>query len=429
MARRAATAPAARCVPGGGRQPRSARRRDQRPQRLSRSRTATPARTCWRRSGRRSRRPRRSAGEPAERIAAAISFGALMGARGNSGVITSQIFRGMAEGLGGKKRFNGLDLAHALSEGAKDRLRRGREAGRGHDPDGHPRVGRRGGRRGRARQRHRGGPGGHASTRPRSRSRGRRPCCAILREAGVVDSGRPGPVPAVPGRAAAPRRDRRRPAAGARPRTPTGAEAVARSSPMRDEGFGYETMFLLQADRRRAARRRRASATTSSRSASRCSSPATRRALKVHVHNERPDQVIGYGLALGTLSRISVENLDNQARDVRETRAAAFTGGAGRRAAPALGRAAAPRPRPAPAAASATRVQPRRSRSSPWPPATGWPRSSATSASPRVVQGGQTANPSTGELLEAVDVRRRPRGPAAAEQPERRPRRAPGRRR
>src|SRR6187399_685172 len=59
------------------------------------------------------------AGPTADRVAAAISFGALMGARGNSGVITSQIFRGMAEALSGKKRFNGLDLAHALSEGAK----------------------------------------------------------------------------------------------------------------------------------------------------------------------------------------------------------------------------------------------------------------------------------------------------------------------
>src|SRR4051795_4488915 len=59
------------------------------------------------------------AGQSAERIAAAISFGALMGARGNSGVITSQIFRGMAEGLGGKSRFNGLDLANALQQGAK----------------------------------------------------------------------------------------------------------------------------------------------------------------------------------------------------------------------------------------------------------------------------------------------------------------------
>ena len=51
------------------------------------------------------------------------------------------------------------------------------------------------------------------------------------------------------------------------------------------------------------------------------------RALKVHVHNERPDLVVGYGLSQGALSRISIENLDNQARDVRETRAAAFTGG------------------------------------------------------------------------------------------------------
>src|SRR5258707_14965777 len=38
----------------------------------------------------------------AERVAAAAAFGALMGARGNSGVITSQILRGLAEGLPGK---------------------------------------------------------------------------------------------------------------------------------------------------------------------------------------------------------------------------------------------------------------------------------------------------------------------------------------
>src|SRR3954466_6220095 len=56
---------------------------------------------------------------PAERIAASVSFGALMGARGNSGVITSQILRGVAEGLAGKRRFNGLDLANALALGTK----------------------------------------------------------------------------------------------------------------------------------------------------------------------------------------------------------------------------------------------------------------------------------------------------------------------
>src|SRR5512146_2452648 len=55
----------------------------------------------------------------AERVAAAASFGALMGARGNSGVITSQILRGLAEGLAGKRTFNGLDLANALHEGTR----------------------------------------------------------------------------------------------------------------------------------------------------------------------------------------------------------------------------------------------------------------------------------------------------------------------
>ena len=56
---------------------------------------------------------------PAERIAAAVSHGALMGARGNSGVITSQILRGVAEGLAGKRRFTGLDLANALTLGTQ----------------------------------------------------------------------------------------------------------------------------------------------------------------------------------------------------------------------------------------------------------------------------------------------------------------------
>ena len=56
---------------------------------------------------------------PAERIAAAVSHGALMGARGNSGVITSQILRGLSQGLAGKRRFTGLDLANALTLGTQ----------------------------------------------------------------------------------------------------------------------------------------------------------------------------------------------------------------------------------------------------------------------------------------------------------------------
>lgn len=52
-------------------------------------------------------------------IAVAFSKGLLMGARGNSGVITSQIFRGFAQSLEGKKAMNALDLAEAFVNGSE----------------------------------------------------------------------------------------------------------------------------------------------------------------------------------------------------------------------------------------------------------------------------------------------------------------------
>lgn len=52
-------------------------------------------------------------------IAKTFSRGLLMGARGNSGVITSQIFRGFAEALEGKKEINTVELADAFVNGSK----------------------------------------------------------------------------------------------------------------------------------------------------------------------------------------------------------------------------------------------------------------------------------------------------------------------
>ena len=46
------------------------------------------------------------------------------------------------------------------------------------------------------------------------------------------------------------------------------------------------------------------------------------RAVKVHVHNDRPDRIISLGLAMGSLTGITVENLDTQSRGVRERREA-----------------------------------------------------------------------------------------------------------
>ncbi len=51
-------------------------------------------------------------------VAAQLSQGALMGARGNSGVILSQIWRGLAKGLKNKETFDVQDLAEAFQEAA-----------------------------------------------------------------------------------------------------------------------------------------------------------------------------------------------------------------------------------------------------------------------------------------------------------------------
>lgn len=53
------------------------------------------------------------------KVAKDLSQGALMGARGNSGVILSQIWRGMAKSLDGKESFTSQDLAQAFVEAAE----------------------------------------------------------------------------------------------------------------------------------------------------------------------------------------------------------------------------------------------------------------------------------------------------------------------
>jgi DAK2 domain fusion protein YloV len=327
-----------------------------------------------------------AASQPAERIAQAISFGALMGARGNSGVITSQIFRGMAEGLAGKQHFNGLDLAHALTQGTKAAygavakpvegtiltvIREASDAAVAtaeRDNDIEAVLA--------------------ATVEAAEKSVARTPSLlAILREAGVVDSGGQGlfrlfqgALQHVRGQAIAPGHAV---AEAARP-----AALVAHA----DEGFGYETMYLLQAT-----------------AAGRLDIDAIRahlesigesvlvagdaRAVKVHVHSERPDEVIAYGLGIGTLSRISVENLDNQARDVRESRAAAFTDsddGAAADRQNGTGPAASAATLPLAVVAVA--------------PGDGLAAIFREFGVAAVVRGGQSANPSTGELMEAVST-------------------------
>ena len=338
------------------------------------------------------------------RVAAAISFGALMGARGNSGVILSQVFRGMSEAVKGRKRINGLDLAHALAAGREAAYAAVAKPVEGtiltviressaaavtsaeRDPDIEGVL--------------------TATVEQAERAVARTPSMLpILREAGVVDSGGQGLyrlfqgalLHLVGGAAAT------APTTGRHPRR---AALVARA----DEGFGYETMFLLAAGE--AALDVDSIRATLEGMGDSVLVAGDAHAVKVHVHNERPDEVIAYGLSLGVLSRISVENLDNQARDVREARAGAFTGEPPTAVAALEPRArveaASPRaPRPVadgPAADGVSVVAVaagdgiERVISSILPVGV-WVGPIGVVA---IVRGGQSANPSTGELLRAI---------------------------
>ncbi|MGA9533960.1 MAG: DAK2 domain-containing protein [Anaerolineales bacterium] len=64
------------------------------------------------------------ASSSASEVAEAIAQGALMGARGNSGVILSQLWRGFARALDGKERIDSETIARALAE-ARDTAYKG----------------------------------------------------------------------------------------------------------------------------------------------------------------------------------------------------------------------------------------------------------------------------------------------------------------
>jgi DAK2 domain fusion protein YloV len=343
-------------------------------------------------------------GASAERIAAAAAFGALMGARGNSGVITSQILRGIAEGLAGKARFNTLDLANALDSGTKAAygavakpvegtiltvIREAsdaavRTAEREPDLD---RVLR-------------------STVAAAEKAVAKTPSLlAILKEAGVVDSGGQGLLRLFEGA-------QRYVHGGAVARAATVAGAAAASAPApsraparspatpaapgEDGGFGYETMFLARA-RPGESLDVAAIRTYIDSIGESVLVAGDRHAVKIHVHNERPDLVLAYALGLGELSKISVENLDQQALDVRESRAAAFAADSPTEEAapPALdtGNGMGPAlPVGEPVALAVVAVA----------AGDGLAAIFRDFGVTRVVLGGQTANPSTGELLEAV---------------------------
>lgn len=327
----------------------------------------------------------------ADRVAGAFAFGALMGARGNSGVITSQILRGFAEALEGRRQINGLDLAHALREGSRTAYAAVARPVEGTILT----VVRESAEAAVSRAEASGDVEAVLTTvvEEAEHSVARTPgLLPILREAGVVDSGGQGLYRFFQGVLLY--QVGRAPAAEAAHRPPAEPARASALVAHGDEEFGYETMFLLQA---RPAERLDIDAIRDHLEAVGDSVlvAGDARAVKVHVHNDRPDQVIAYGLSLGALSRITVENLDHQARDVRESRAEAFAGG-GPPLSPGDGSPSVePEARTIPLGIVAVAA------------GEGLRQVFEQFSIPdhvevRVVVGGQSHNPSTGELMESV---------------------------
>ena len=292
-------------------------------------------------------------------LAAAISFGALMGARGNSGVILSQVFRGMADTLAGKRRADGRDLAAALTAGTETAysavarpvegtiLTVAREAAsaatvaaeRGEPLETVLAI---------------------ATDAARQAVERTPEQLDVLREAGVVDAGGQGlyralegalatlaltagdlaladagrPFPGEPmpepsaaggmvglpaaageevGKAAA-----GRPGGASEPPQAKRAVAAERAVVGRPGGdvldgtWGYETVYLLHGREPLDTERIRRQLEEIGESVL---VAGDERLLKVHVHNDRPDEVIALGLALGSLSQVTVQNLDDQTRE------------------------------------------------------------------------------------------------------------------
>ena len=261
-----------------------------------------------------------------DEVSAAVARGALLGARGNSGVLLSQILRGLPQAVRGRQRARATEIAQSLSlgvlhaysavatptEGTILTVAREVAAAAMKESEGASEL----------------RPFLESIAATARISVEKTPTLlAVLREAGVVDSGGAGlqlilegiaNVPSV-----APSRGtveaERRSASSASPK-PAVAAPVAPVDAAPTE-FGYETVFILSSPATPLDLAAiRAHLETIGESVLVAGDEVT---CKVHVHNLRPDEVLAYGISLGDVRAVTIENLDQQSAE-RATGHAAF---------------------------------------------------------------------------------------------------------
>jgi uncharacterized protein len=244
-------------------------------------------------------------------ISAKMAHGALLGARGNSGVIFSNILRGLAHGLEKKQTFSALDLAMALDE-AQRRAYRGApkpvegtiltvvretaEAAMASAKRGDDLV-----------------MMMQESIIAARQSVARTPdLLPTLKQAGVVDAGGQGLCTILEGVWRYVRGE-----AGQL----TTASLIASSSVPRldstpkkgrvkiEEEFGYEVVFLLRGEKLDVDDIRQ---TIMNMGGVSTIVAGDEKMLKVHTHTKWPGKILDYGVSIGSLLDINIENLQEQ---------------------------------------------------------------------------------------------------------------------
>ena len=243
-----------------------------------------------------------SPAQSASVVAHAVSYGSLMGARGNSGVILSQLFRGLARSLDKKETFTAQELAQAMTEASAIAYqgvikpvegtiltvaREAADAAMAAAAESDDLL--------------------YVLERTVTEARhsvARTPSLLqVLADAGVVDAGGQGLFVILEGAL----RFMRGEEVGELPTIEAGVELEV---PVEEE-YGYETMFILQGEDLNVEEIREAIAAMGES----VLVVGDSRAVKVHIHSMEPGRPLDYAAKLGTLSQISVENLQEQYRE------------------------------------------------------------------------------------------------------------------
>ena len=325
-----------------------------------------------------------------DEVSEAVARGALLGARGNSGVLLSQILRGLPQAVRGRKRARAAEIANALSIGVLHAysavatptegtiLTVAREVASSALADAE----------------------GSTELRPfllrvaesaRISVEKTPMLLAVLREAGVVDSGGTGlqlileGIADVPSVAPSATADDSETTREVPPRTLERPLPVGSGDSAPGE-YGYETVFILRATGRpldlvkiRADLEQLGESVLVAGDATVC---------KVHVHNLQPDQILAYGIAIGDVRGVTIENLDQQSAE-RATGHGAFTDLSTRVEVAGTSPGRSPEPGTAIVAVAA---------------GSGLAAIMKSAGASELVHGGQTENPSAAEIATAINA-------------------------